>query len=359
MLRQGFSLLISCIWFLSVQAQTLQESYTLSDSGESYKLILAYDNGKQPVYFFRDIFTPVCLDDVCKPVRITLFWDLLGNYLRYEVPKDEPLTKLDHADFTAADHAKLQEILLNENSLLKDFKMEDLVDSSSQRLSDSVDAVTGATKNTVKGEVIEGALYTCYTLWHLAHGATVDDIKKLTRKKLDEPMLHRFLRSDNFHYVYFALDEVMDAQGLVHDAYLADVLTLLASDNVFAARYVWQKINLRYFTSADEQGALWRIFLQASYTQQVALLKRMVELELDAGIIQQITDYLPQLNQALFKQALIVLAGQKVLPQGSQKALMAYLNAADRERAKTVYEALREHVPLNEAFKEQLRSYKP
>ncbi|MDM8173053.1 hypothetical protein QT327_01600 [Olivibacter sp. 47] len=359
MLRYGLSLLMSYVWLASVQAQSARESYTLTEQGETYELVLVFDAGKQPVYYFRDIFTPVCLDNVCKPVRIKLFWDLLGNYLRYEVPKAEPLTKLDHKEFTPEDHSKLQEILSNENSLLKDFKMEDLVDSTSQGLSDSVDAITGATKNTVKGEVIEGALYTCYTLWHLAHGTTPGEILKITQSKLNDALLHHFLRSDNYHYVYFALGEVMDTEGLVRAGFLTDVLTLLESDNVFAARRVWERINLSYFATDKMQEQLWRVFDRSPYMQQVAMLKKISELSLDSAVVLQIVDYLPQLNQALFKQALSVLASQETLSKAAQEKLMAYLTAPDKERARAVYEVMKQHKQIRENFNEQLRTYKP
>jgi hypothetical protein len=353
----GVSLFIACFWLASVAAQGKGETYTVSESGEAYELVLAYDRQQEPAYFVRNIFTPVCLDSVCKPVRIKLFWDLLGNYLKYEVPADEPLTKLDHKEFTPEDHAKLQGILSNENSLLKDFKLEDLVDSTSQHLSDSVDAVTGATKNTIKNEVIEGALYTCYTLWHLAHGPVVNEIQEIFKTKLDTHMLHRFLRSTNFHYVYFALDEVMDAEGVIQDGFLPDVLAVLASDNVFAARHVWQRINLQYFAKRKEQETLWCIFVHSPYTLQVAFLKRMKQLDLDPGLVPYITDYLPKLNNVLFKQTLGVLATQDVLPRTSQEKLLAYLTSADKEKAEAVYNAMKGHPKLSEAFHKQLRIY--
>lgn len=353
----GVSLFIGCLWLTAVTAQEKSEKYTASEAGETYQLVLVYDRENDPAYFFRDVFTPVCLDSVCKPVRIKLFWDLLGNYLRYEVPADEPLTKLDHEEFTPEDHARLQAILSNENSLLKDFKLEDLVDARTQHLSDSVDAVTGATKNTVKSEVIEGALYTCYTLWHLVHGPVMNEIQKISQTKLDNQMLHRFLRSVNFHYVYFALDEVMDEHGLIREGFFPDVLIVLASDNVFAARHVWQRINLRYFAERKEQEELWRIFVHSPYTQQVVFLKRMKQLALDPGVVRLVTDYLPNLNNALFKQTLAVLASQDSLPKASQEQLIGYLTSTDKNKAEAVYEAMNGHAQLSENFNKQLRIY--
>src|SRR5690606_34732908 len=128
-----------------------------------------------PVYFFRNIFTPVCLTGECKPVYINFYWDLLGNYTHYDMPEGEILTKMDHDEFSEDDYTKLQDILINSSSLLKDVEMEDLISTGTEHLADSVDAKTGATLKSIKKEIIEGAVYTCYTLWHIAYGSVVVD----------------------------------------------------------------------------------------------------------------------------------------------------------------------------------------
>ncbi|WP_345234932.1 hypothetical protein [Olivibacter ginsenosidimutans] len=343
-----------------LSAQQREETFTIAGTGAdgTDKLVLQYDSSGFPSVFFQDIFTPVCLDNVCKPVRIKLFWDLLGNYIQYEVPLDEPLTKLDHQEFTPADYEKLQQILANDESLLKQLKMEELMDSTTQRLSDSVDAVTGATKNTVKGEVIEGALYTCYTLWHLVHGQVVDEIHQVMQTKLDEQMLHRFLKSTNFHYVHFALDEVMDKQGMVQKGFLPDVLAVLESNHIFAARRVAQEINLRYFTAGSEQEKLWVIFTRSAYSQQVVLLRRMTGLTLDTRLVEEIANYLPKLNQALFKQGVSLLAHQENLSPPIQEKLMAYLKSTDQQKAQVVYQAMNGKNQLTDTAKKQLNAYR-
>ena len=46
------------------------------------------------------LINKVCLDDVCKLVEVTLYWDEIGYYKRLEYPKGKPLTKLEHEPFT-------------------------------------------------------------------------------------------------------------------------------------------------------------------------------------------------------------------------------------------------------------------
>src|SRR5215217_3489757 len=73
----------------------------------TYTLKLALDESGQPQYFFRNIFTPVCYTNECKPVHINFYWDLLGNYERFDLPENKVLTKVDHDEFKSEDYEKL------------------------------------------------------------------------------------------------------------------------------------------------------------------------------------------------------------------------------------------------------------
>jgi hypothetical protein len=73
----------------------------------TYTLKLALDESGKPQYFFRNIFTPVCYTNECKPVHINFYWDLLGNYMRYDLPKNKVLTKVDHDEFKEEDYQKV------------------------------------------------------------------------------------------------------------------------------------------------------------------------------------------------------------------------------------------------------------
>src|SRR5690606_6788293 len=150
-------------------------------NGVSYTVQLQEDSAGNPACYHAYIFTPVCEDNLCKPVYIDLYWDLLGNYLRYEVPLDQPLTKLDHVVFTPEEYVKLDDMLQDPESLLKDYQIEELVESAANaRPGGEVDAVTGATAKSLQAVVIPGALYTCYTLWHIVHGRVQDTIASAT-----------------------------------------------------------------------------------------------------------------------------------------------------------------------------------
>lgn len=44
-------------------------------------------------FFYRHLTTAVCESRECYPAEITLYWDFAGNYLGFEVPKENPLNK--------------------------------------------------------------------------------------------------------------------------------------------------------------------------------------------------------------------------------------------------------------------------
>src|SRR5690606_13440718 len=135
---------------------------------------LAYTPSGDPVFYSSHLETDVCSDGLCKPVSITIHWDLLGRFLSYHTDKRHRLTKFDHIELTEEDHAQLHRILSDTSSVLRDYQVEDMIDTAVHLQSRKLDAVTGATSKTFDGATVEGALYTVYTLWHFTNG----DIRK-------------------------------------------------------------------------------------------------------------------------------------------------------------------------------------
>ncbi|MRG47968.1 hypothetical protein GFS24_22800 [Chitinophaga sp. SYP-B3965] len=282
-------------------------------------LKLALDDNGRPLYFFRNIYTPVCNTGECKPVYINFFWDLLGNYTRFTMPANEVLTKTDHREFQEKDYAKLQEIIAKETSIFSELKMEDLVVKGTEKISDSVDVKTGATLKTIKNEVIEGAVFTCYTLWHLAHGKTTDEIRSITETLADASLLHSFLQSNNHHYQYWAMDKVINAKGHVTAAYEADIVRIIEGNNIFTARYALQKANSSFF--AGRQLWLWETADKAVYPLQMAIYKKMAGLVLTDAVALKVAKALTTGNQEQVKSKLEILAAQPALSQTVKRQL--------------------------------------
>ncbi|WP_461082167.1 hypothetical protein [Spirosoma flavus] len=342
---------------LSIDPGKIREFHIRENDTTSYTLKLVMDDDGQPAYFFRNIFTPVCLTGECKPVYINFYWDLLGNYQRFDFPPGEVLTKMDHKEFKEEDYEKLQNILRNTNSLLKDVAMEDLVGKGTENLADSVDAKAGATLKTVKNEVIDGAVYTCYTLWHIAHGYVVNEIRRITETYQDDTLLHRFLGSTNFDYQYWAMERVITSEGDIYPGFMPDVEKIVQGKNLFTARHALQKLSDRFFQTDSRQSWLWETYQKAGYAFQIAILKKLANVPFHATLSEAIAQKLPESNQEQSGMMLKLLAKQPNLPDKAQRQLARQLSASNSEQSTAIYQLLTKLKPKNQEVIAQLKTF--
>tara|TARA_R110002020_G_scaffold150915_7_gene327810 strand:+ start:284 stop:1126 length:843 start_codon:yes stop_codon:yes gene_type:complete len=162
-------------------------------------------NSDGPLFYESNVRTTVCDDEICEIMYIRLYWDLIGDYVGYDTLTNHPLTKFDHQPFTDKDYGRLHELLKNDGSILKFKQKSELIDKEKVKASDVVDGTTGATALEIKEEVVEGALYSSYTLWHLAYNGTIKNILTAnTQHELDEKLLVNLLDSERSGYKLFA-----------------------------------------------------------------------------------------------------------------------------------------------------------
>lgn len=341
--------------FAQTPTNTKEYTVTVNDTTE-YTLQLALNDAGQPLYYFSNLFTPVCLTGECKPVYINFYWDLLGNYTRFDFPKGAVLTRMDHKPFKPEDYEKLQDILANTHSLLKDVSMEDLVGKGTENLADSVDAKAGATLKTVKNEVIDGAVYTCYTLWHIAHGKVVMEMQRITESFKTDALLHRFLTDNNHHYQYWAMERVMNAEGVVIADFQSDMQQVIRGKNIFAARFALQKVNVGFFADNARQQWLWDTYQSAGYPLQLVMLKKMATLPLTNVMTEQAAQQLGTANQEQGKLLLKALANQSKLSEQTLLTLAGQLT--NDNCAAEVYRLLEARRPKNRAVQQKMAHYK-
>lgn len=151
--------------------------------------------------------SPVCSDTLCQVVLLNLSWDLAGYYVTFDTIPGYPLTKHDHKPFTTADYKKLHTTLGDLNSVLGRTMESELLDSSSARYSEKIDAVTGATALQVREAVVDGALYTTYTLWHVVNGPIRESLIDHTLFIYNPAIEKQMLGSSNPMTVILALKQ--------------------------------------------------------------------------------------------------------------------------------------------------------
>ncbi len=237
------------------------------DTTIRHEVDLLSDAHGQPLLFFSDIQTPVCIDGLCKPMYIQIYWNLLGSYAGYQAIETELLTKYDHEPFEEADYKKLHQLLSNPHSILDRKKMSDLYDDQATAEKQitydgvEVDAVSGATKKEIKESVIEGALFSCYTIWHLVHGVVKEKIATHLDSIYSGELASSFLFSDYSDYQLHALKR-LDNDGFQKN--LNQISKIFQSAKPLTRTYIlkkmpddsWQNINFvqeffRFFSSID------------------------------------------------------------------------------------------------------------
>src|SRR5690606_1623740 len=134
----------------------------------------------------------------------------LGNYIGYDTIAGHPLTKNDHLKFREEDYIKLHRLLMDDNSIIKRKEKKELFDDEKKRVSSVVEAVTGATSREVKEAVVDGALYSSYTLYHIVYGSLSDSILSDMESRYSIPLQNKLLSSSHSDYQLYALKRLSE-----------------------------------------------------------------------------------------------------------------------------------------------------
>ncbi|ODS78702.1 MAG: hypothetical protein ABS46_16675 [Cytophagaceae bacterium SCN 52-12] len=170
------------------------------------------DKNGAPEGYVSHIETPVCSDTLCNLMDIRMFWSLSGSYWGYDTIPRKPLTKNDHIKFNEKDYEKLHELLMDEQSILRRRHKDDLFDKEAKRVSNVVDAVTGATAKEVKEAVVDGAVYSSYTIYHLVHSQLAAVIRDDVRKNLLPGLAEKLINSERADERIFLIKELEAGQ---------------------------------------------------------------------------------------------------------------------------------------------------
>jgi hypothetical protein len=130
----------------------------------------------------------------------------------------------------------------------------------------TVDAFTGATPATIKKSVVEGAVYTSYSLWHLVNGALCDTIRSFTLSVYSGAVSERLLNSGNYESQLFALRQ-MQASDFEERADL--IFLILQKSNPLVRAYILNKIPLP-FRDPDKNPELVKLYpVLDSYSKSI------------------------------------------------------------------------------------------
>lgn len=212
---------------------------------------------------------PVCEDSLCYAIKLNCYWDVLGRFERYEEVPGHELTKLDHEPFTFQDHQLLFALLRNEASVLSDLSKEELV---KKKREDEVDGYSGATISAVKNEVVPGAVYSCYTLWHTVNGAVADSIQHFTQQHLSDKLLQQIVELEGPERDNFLLEN-FDVEGF--HTYRAEVLDMLNRGGASFGSALIKKLPSDLISDKSFQDELAGLYSNLGYFTQKALVNNL------------------------------------------------------------------------------------
>lgn len=207
-------------------------------------LWMYHDAGTHERHFEMQVASVICEDKKCSVVDVRLFWDDLGRYLRNQLGDGDSLEKFDGMPFLAADYQKLDEVLADTSSFLNEIDIEQRFALSAEDY--NVDAVTGASANLNKNLYVQGALWTCYTLWHWVNGETRNVIRGITAREATASEFLLMLTKGDVAHQLFALQHLGQARNY-DTSYLQAVLRIAPGND-----YAVQKEILRYLAGAGQ-----------------------------------------------------------------------------------------------------------
>jgi hypothetical protein len=231
-----------------------------SDSLSDNKIVELQDKNGLTIWFGRYFYKDICVTGICRMVKLWVFWDGVGNYLGIQLDEREPLTKSDHTPFEPQDYIRLDEILSDTVSILKELQYEDLViedkpqlniDDRTEKNLFEVDGYSSATLPSLKEYVIKDAVFTCYTLWHTVHGETKVYIDDILKERIDTKYINKLLNGSE-NQELFAL-EIIRRNNSFFIEFDSQLLPLVASQNKNISEKALSVITPQYLSNSENQ----------------------------------------------------------------------------------------------------------
>lgn len=219
--------------------------------------------------YHAHIVTPVCEIDKCYIIELDVYWDPAGRFLRYDTIPGKGLTKLDHKPFSRTDYRKLNVLLSDPGSLLASYEKDELVRDTRKS---EIDGFTGATIQDIREHVIGGAVYSCYTLWHIIHGPATDSIREATAALISPGLVRKLTGMRDQEINRFMIDNFSEADFLL---YLSEVLETIRQGEGYYPKQAIERMPDVAIADRRAQRFFARNFDGMDYFTQVILLERL------------------------------------------------------------------------------------
>ena len=131
----------------------------------------------------------------------------------------------------------------------------------------------------VKEAAIEGAVYSCYTLWHIANGPVTDSLQEHTINSLNRDLVRKLINQEDPHLYYFLIQHIPEADFAL---YLPEVLEAIKKGEGYFAKNAIEKLPAELLCEIESQEFFTAHYQNLDYFAQVALLEK-----LEAGCVNE------------------------------------------------------------------------
>lgn len=323
-------------------------------AGDTLYLQLTAENLPQTVY--RKISTSVCVDDQCRPLQIIVFWDITGTFLGFELPPGEFLSRKEHAPFTEADYMRLHSLLANPYSSLANYKLEELAPKN-KNIASGVDAITSATIKDVLNSVVEGAVYTTYTLWHIIYGNSQKEVQKLGVQYFSENMAMHILSGHDMEGKIWTLNQLANLKDW-SDSLQQKVLSLINNQNFYLSERAIHSIPAELMSSATFQNQLYEVFMASDYSvRRLIILKLSKSTFLSDDLKSNLATGLGQYKGPLAQNVLDLFIAHKVSDLATCLNISELLGDKNRFLARKAYNYLDQLSFEDRKIKKRMKAY--
>jgi len=229
------------------------------------------------------IQSPVCETGQCYDIEIIFYHDLIGRYQSFDTLPSAGLTKLDHVPFTSADYQQLAQLLADTDAPLANYDKANLVRESR---SSTIDGWTSATAREIQASVVNGAVYSCYTLWHLAHDKAISrKLQMRTYQELDSNLVQKIVAQQDQSMNYFLINHCSEQDFL---SFLPWLLSTFERAQGYYPKQALERMPAAALQHPVAQAFFARHFEQLDYFAQIALLKKLQGYTIDAALAQSL-----------------------------------------------------------------------
>ncbi len=287
------------------------------------------DKNNQQLYYSRKISTGVCIDGECRLVSIVLYWTVTGRYLGFKLPPGEFLSRTKHKPFHPQDYDRLHVLLSDPLSPLSQYSIEELVPHTDSTQT-GVDAVSTATIAAVLDYIVEGAVYTTYTLWHIVYGPTKRKIEKLTAQQLTPELTMKLLNSKNIDDQVWAMEHMHDKFAINKE--ICNILMANISGNdLYLAERSLNALSPEILKNDSIQKQLGILFSTGGFLKQRLILERLKDApSLSPALLHQLLAQLEKANGVIVKLTTELFSSKKIEDKTVTEHVLQLLNNDNR-----------------------------